>query len=130
MRAWIGDARGAKGPDYGNSSETENHKCHDQNRQHGHLDVVRFNLFAQVLRSSPDHQSGDEHSEHHKYEHPVETRTDTADNDFAKLDIKQRNESAQRREVASLLTQEPDIDHLWGRTAPTPGQDGLAAVRS
>ena len=37
-------------------------------------------------------------AEHDEHEHPVESRADAAENDFAKLNVEQRHEAAQRRE--------------------------------
>jgi hypothetical protein len=63
----------------------------------------------------PDHESGDEDGEHDKDEHAVKTCADTADDDFAQLDVEQRNESADGRE---------GVVHRVHRAARGGGGDG------
>ena len=57
-----------------------------QEREHGHLDLARLDLLAEIFRSAPDHQSGDEDGDHREEQHAVEARADAADNDLAKLE--------------------------------------------
>jgi len=78
----------------------KNQYCARQNKhgQHGHLDVISFDLLAEVLRSSPNHQTGNENRQHDENKNAVKSRTDSPENNFTEHDIDQRNHSTQRRE--------------------------------
>ena len=65
------------------AEKTKNRERHDQDGKHGHFYVVRFDFLAEILRRSPDHQSGDEHREDHEDHHAVKSGTDAAKDDFA-----------------------------------------------
>ena len=70
----------------------------DEHVEHGHLDVVGFDLLAEILGRAADHQSGDEDGQHDEDEHAVESGADAAEDDLAQLDVEQRNHAAERRE--------------------------------
>ena len=74
--------------------------CARQNKhgQHGHLDVIGFDLLAEIFRSSPYHQTGNENRQHDENKNAVKSRTDSPENNFTEHDIDQRNHSTQRRE--------------------------------
>ena len=70
----------------------------NEQRQHRHLHVVGLDFLAEIFRRAADHQTRDEDGEHDEDEHSVESGADAAENDFAKLDVKQRHETAERGE--------------------------------
>ena len=70
-----------------------------QDGEHRHLDLLRLDLLAQVLRRAPDHQAGDEHRDDHEDQHAVEARAHAAEDDLAELDVDQRDHAAERREL-------------------------------
>ncbi len=67
------------------------------------------------MRRPPDHQPGDEEGDDGEEQHAVETRADAAEDDFAELDVDQRDHAAERREA---------VMHPVDRTARGVGGDG------
>ena len=86
----------------------------NEQRQHRHLHVVGLDFLAEIFRRAADHQTGDEDREHDEDEHSVESGADAAENDFAELDVEQRNETAERGER---------IVHRIDRAARRVGRD-------
>ena len=70
----------------------------NEQRQHRHLHVVGLDFLAEIFRRAADHQPGDEDREHDKDQHAVKSGADAAEDDFAELNVEQRNETAERRE--------------------------------
>ena len=77
--------------------KAEDDNRQDEQRQHRHLHVVGFDFLAEIFRRAADHQARDEDREHDEDEHAVESGADAAENDFAKLNVEQRNETTERR---------------------------------
>src|SRR4030042_2624794 len=84
---WAYCSPGCKAKD----TEDEYHQGEDAD-----LYIIGFYLFAQVLRRSADHESCEKNSQHHKHQHSIQSGTDTPENDLTQLDVKQRNQTAQR----------------------------------
>ncbi len=66
--------------------------------QRSHLDVESLDLLAQIFRGAAYHQSCEENRDHCIHQHAIQAGTDTAENHFAQLDLRQRHQPAQRRE--------------------------------
>ena len=84
--------RGDRGRDhYRNGGPAEIHQRQDQDGEHGHLDFLRFDLFADILRRAAHHQARDEDRDDDEEQHAVHAGSDAADDDFAELNVDQRN---------------------------------------
>ncbi len=70
----------------------------DEDGEHRELDLVRLDALAEVFGRAPDHETCDEDREDDEEEHPVEPRTDAAEDDLAELDVHERDEAAEWRE--------------------------------
>src|SRR6202521_886986 len=55
--ARVRDAGSAKGFNHGKRGEAENGERQNENREHGHLDVIRFDLLPQALGGPAHHQA-------------------------------------------------------------------------
>ena len=71
VRAIVIQSRQAPFSDYGPGSKTENGNGEDEQREHRHLYVVRFDFFAEVFRRTTDHQTRDKDREHNENQHAV-----------------------------------------------------------
>ena len=80
-------------------AEQQNHGRSGDQRQHRHLHFLAFDLLAEVLRRAAHHQSGDEHREDGEQQHAVESRADAAEDDFAQVQVEERNQAAQGSEA-------------------------------
>src|SRR5450755_1726653 len=72
----------------------EIHQRQHQDGQHGHLDFLGLDFFADIFRRAPDHEAGDENRDDDEQQHAVKAGTDTADNDLAELNVDQRDHAA------------------------------------
>ncbi len=77
----------------------EIHQRQDKNGEHRHLDFFGFDLLADIFRRAADHQPGDEDRNDDEQQHAVHAGADAADDDFAELDVDQRNHAAERGEA-------------------------------
>ena len=98
MRAGVGDASLTKGSYRRNCREAQNCDRENQNREHRHFYVIRFDLFAEVLRSAADHETGEKNCDDNEHDHAVKAGADAAEHDFAEKNVNERNHAAQRRE--------------------------------
>ncbi len=80
------------------SREAENRQTQNEQREHRHLHLERLDFFAEIFRRAPDHQARDKNRKHDEHEHSIKSRADTADDDFAELDVEQRHKTTKRRE--------------------------------
>ena len=53
-----------------------------------------FDFLADVLRRAAYHQSGNEDGQNGEQQHPLDTGSDSAKNDFAELNVKKRHQAA------------------------------------
>jgi len=83
VRPWVRDTQSAKGFNDSNGRETKDGERQNKNRQHGHLDVIRFNFLAQVLWSPANHQPCDEDRKDDEYHDAVEASAHSPENNFA-----------------------------------------------
>jgi len=60
--------------DRGPGRRPENQESGNQDHKDAKLDVGGFDLFAEIFGGPADHQSGQEHGQYDKDEHPVQTR--------------------------------------------------------
>ncbi len=79
--------------------EAQDRQRQDQDAQHGHLDLLRLQLLAEVLRRAPDHQAGDEHRHDDEQQHAVEAGADAAEDDLAQHDVDHRHHAGERHEA-------------------------------
>ena len=99
MGAVVGKGREAEGGcEHGDGGEAEDDERKDEQVEHGHLDVVGFDLFAEVLGGASDHEAGDEDGEDNKDEHAVHACADAAEDDLAEENIDERNHAAEGSE--------------------------------
>ena len=71
----------------------------DQDGEHRQLHLLGGDLLAEILRRSPDHQSGDEHRQDDEDQHAVEAGADAAEDHLAQHHVDHRHHAAQRREA-------------------------------
>ena len=98
MRACIGHRGHRRRIDNRNGSPAQIHQRQHQNGEHRHLDLARLDLLADVFRRAAHHETRDKDRDDDKDEHAVETGADAADDDFAELDVDQRDHAAERCE--------------------------------
>src|ERR1700676_1220878 len=102
MRPRIRNARRSKRLDDGERGEAKDGERQNQNRQHGHLDVVRFDFLAQIFWSATYHQPSDEHREDYEDDNSVQARTHAAKNHFSQHDIDQWHHASEWRKRIML----------------------------
>ena len=95
MGTGIGKAREANGDHGGHRAEAEDYKRQDQQRQHGKLHFLGFDLLAEIIRRASHHESGDEDRDDGNHQDAIEAGADTARQNFAELDDEQRDKAAQ-----------------------------------
>ena len=116
VRAVVGEADEAEvRHEDGDGGEAEDDEREDEHVEHRHLDVVGFDLLAEVLGRAADHEAGDEDGEDDEDEHAVEAGADAAEDDLAELDVDQRDQAAEGRE---------GVVHGVDRAAAGVGGDG------
>src|SRR5712675_1929797 len=98
VRARVGHRRHRGRQHHGHRGPAQIHQRQHQDGEHGHLDLARLDLLADIFRGAADHQAGDEDREHHEQQHAVQARADAADDDFAELHVDQRDHAAKRSE--------------------------------
>ena len=69
-----------------------NRSC--QNGDDGHLHFLLLDLLAHIFRRSSHHQSADEDRDDCIEQHAVETRAHSSKDHLIRLDIEERNETA------------------------------------
>ena len=87
----------SSGCQHSDRGESEDGRGQDQDGDRRELDVTPFDLLAQVLGRSSDHQPGDEDGDDGEDDHAVETGADVARRDLAEFDEHQRHQPADRR---------------------------------
>src|SRR6266478_8345717 len=97
MRSWVRDARSTEWLHDGNRRKAKNGEGQNENRQHGHLDVIGLDFLAEVLWSPANHQPCDENRKDDKHHDAVEASAHSAENNFPYHDIDQRDHAAKRR---------------------------------
>src|SRR5580704_10611886 len=95
MWARIRDTRRSVRLDDGYGREAQDCKRQDEYCQHGHLDVVRLDFLAQILRGTADHQAGDKYREDYKDEHSVQPSAHATENNFPEHHVDERNHTAE-----------------------------------
>ena len=100
VRAGVGDRGDRVRQHDGDGGEAEHGERQRQDREHGHLDLARLDLLADVFRRAPDHQPGDEDRDEHEDQHAVEAGADAADDDLAELHVDERDHA--RRAAVKL----------------------------
>ena len=103
MRPGIGDRRHREWQHGGDRGQAKIHQRQDQDGEHGHLDLLRLDLLADIFGRAADHQTGDEHGEDDEEQHAVDAGADAANDDLAELDIDERYHPAERREAESCM---------------------------
>src|SRR5713101_6068421 len=94
VRAGIGHRGNRRRIDDGDSGPAQIHQRQHQNGKHRHLDFARLDLLADIFRRAADHQACDKDRDDDEDQHAVETGADAADDDFAELDVDQRDHAA------------------------------------
>ena len=100
MRPRRADRRNRRGQDGGGGGEDQHGERQAENGQNRHLHFLGLDLLAEIFRRAPHHQARHEDGDDDEHENAVKTRTDTANDHFAKLHVDERNEAAERREAA------------------------------
>ena len=77
----------------------ENAEGRGDERDHGHFDFFGFDLLADVFGRAADHQAGDEDRDDGVEQDAVEARAHAAEDDFAGLNIEERDQAAERSEA-------------------------------
>ena len=72
VRARIRHARHPEREHHRRSREAEHPERQHQDGQHGHLDLLRLDLLAEIFRRAADHETGDEHGDDDHQQHAVE----------------------------------------------------------
>src|SRR5664280_594827 len=75
------------------SRKAEDAHGQHEHGQHHHLDFLLLDLLAQILRRAAHHEASDKHRQDGEQQHAVQPRSDAAEDDFAQLDIDQRDEA-------------------------------------
>ena len=84
----------------GDRREDQHGQRQAEDGKHGHLDLLRLDLLAEIFRRAADHQAGHEDGDEDEQQDAVEAGADTADDDFAELHVDQRDHAAERGEAA------------------------------
>src|SRR6266508_3876105 len=101
--------------------EGQQHRGHGQDVEHDQLHLGRLDLLAEVLRSSTDHEPGEEHRQDHEDQQAVEPHADTARAHLAQHDVADRDHPAQRREAVVHGVDRP-VRRTSGGRGPQPGR--------
>ena len=117
VRAGVGDAGKTRGQDGRERGPAEDRKRQGEEREDGHLDLLRLELLAEIFGRAPDHEARHEHRDDGEGEDAVEARADAAEDHLAELDVDQRHHAAQRHEA---------VVHRVDRAARRIGGDGGA----
>ena len=98
MRTTVAQASECDWIKHRNGGEDQDDQGKNQNKKHRQLHVIAFDLLAQILRSSADHQAGNEDREHDEDQHPVKPRAHTAKDHLAQHDVDHQHHAAERGE--------------------------------
>src|ERR1051325_10215521 len=80
-------------------TEAQDAYSHKDQSKHGHLDFLLLYFLAEILGRPAHHQPRNEYRENGEKQHSIETRPNSAENDFASFYIEERDESADRRKA-------------------------------
>src|SRR5579871_2653887 len=99
VRSGVAERRGPLSGDRRPGGESKDDERKDQDIEHRQLHFLLLDLLSQVLGSPSHHQSRDEYREDYEDENAVEAGADSAEDDFAQLDVDQRHQAAERGEA-------------------------------
>ncbi|ENN88782.1 hypothetical protein RHSP_23431 [Rhizobium freirei PRF 81] len=106
-----GDRRRQHGRDGGEDQHAERQAKHGKHR---HLHFLGLDLLAEIFRRAADHQACDEDGDDDEHQDAVEAGADAADDDFAELQVDERDHAAKCRKAA---------EHAVDRAAGCRGRD-------
>src|SRR5580658_8442476 len=117
VRAGVGHRAGAGRDDHGQRGKAKHGQRQDQDAEHGHLDLLRFQFLAQIFRRAADHQSGDEHGDDHEQQHSIKAGADASEDDFAQHDVDHWDHAGDRQQAVMHV-----VDGAAGRVSGDRGE--------